>query len=683
MKKYIFCFALVSSVLAQDTVELPKLVISSATGEVRLDFPVFADQASYIDTPRSYSTIDSLELAQSNITKIGQFQSFDASAQTIGTYGHTATINIRGDMAELYQNGQRRTNNAAGFQPSLNGVERVDLIKGAAPVVFGPGFYSGGYVNMSTKTADNPQSNYSIGIGTLSADHNYPTINVSADKTIRLNEKTAFRFSYEGQEDETFYKARNDKQDIYLTLRRQIDDAILDIFAQHIWQASPQIEGINNPNQTLIDTGINPTYNLYSPGDFSNANITTLQAIYNNSGFRSYSLAEYVNRRRFNAFAYLEWATQLTFDQRLEWHKETDNNYIIGGLHGRYEYRESYTNYFNAFFDAYDISQPGIRDARLNPNYIEGFEGPDGYLFFGPLDGNSDTTLSNLYQFAPFFQHRLKISNFQFLYGGRIDSFRAFVTDPLTRSVSDNVTSHSFSRMASIILGNEFLSIYATYANLYSINGTVSGGGIVLAPDMKINTDNLKSLNRLYEVGLRYDGSCKIGLTIFSQERQQPDLYAYKPNDIVINGVELEVSKTFGSLHLRSSFAYNDGKYDNSLPFEFAPTVSEPGNYNIPGLSKFYATINGSYYYNNWAFGLNGRFQSKQTGNLLETYEIPEQYTIDGFISYGNRDWRVSVNIGNITNNFNWLHNGDTFGDNAVIHHESLRNISITFSLFK
>lgn len=675
--KHLLCFlALFGSLLAQDILELPRLTVSSATAEVRLESPVLGDPASFLDTPRAYSSLDRELLDLSGTTKIGAFQLFDASTQSTGQYGHVATVNIRGDMAELYQNGQRRTNNAAGFQPSLNGAEQVDLIKGAAPVVFGPGFYSGGYLNMQTKRAGSPQESYGLTLGTLSADHDYLTTNAFFDIT-RLAGDTSYRLAYEGQVDRTFYSrqgGRDDKQDVYLAVHR----GNLDLFIQHTWQASPQIEGINHPSQYLIDHPPAPTDNLVSPGDFSNANVSTVQAIYARAGFRSYTLAEYVDRRRFNAFAYQEWATQFTLDQRVEWHHESDLFYTIVGAQARYEYRESYTNYFNAFFDAYDLTNPAPRTASTNPAYVVGHPGPDGYLFFGPLDGNADTTLSDLYQAAAFVQQRIRRGDWQVLYGARADGYRVFVTDPLTHSISDNLTTYSVSGMASLIRVRGAWSTYLTYARLYSVNGTVSGGGIVFAPDLRINESNLRSLNRLYEVGLRYEGKVRFGATLYQQDRQQPDLYAYKPNDIQMRGVEVEVSRRWGRISLASTATYNEGHFVDSLPFEFAPTVTQPGDYRIPGLSRFYATSTVTYHVKRWTTSVSGRYQSEQAGNALVTYSLPAQYTIDAAVQYRRAKWDVTLNVGNLTNEFNYQHNGDSFGDNAVIHHEPLRNATLT-----
>lgn len=674
-------FLLCLCTLSAQEVILPAYVVSATTGEVT-SASVFGDGATVLDTPRAYQSVPRSLLETHGVSDIGAFQSFDASVQTIGTYGHTATVNVRGDMAELYQNGQRRTDNAAGFQPSLNGVEQVDLVKGAAPVVFGPGFYSGGYVNMETRRAeDSSFTEAFLTIGQLSIDHSYLDISHGFDLNRPLGDG-AIRIDYLGRKDETFYRAgRDDTQDLYVALHR----GNLDVFLQHSWQATPQIEGINRPDETLIETHLyagdhgrvplKATDNLVSPGDFSNSDDTVAQALYVADGFHSSTLIEYVNRRRFNAFSYAEYVRQLTLDQRFEWHVETQSSYTITGLEARYEWRCSFTNYFNADFASYDITLPGARDATALSDYLFGSLGPGGRLFFGPNDGNTDTTDSRFYQIAPFVQQRLKWSDWQLLYGARLDAYRVLVNDPLNHSASDSLTTHDESLTASLIRTFGSSSLYLTAGRLYSVNGTVSGGGIVLAPDNRINPDNLRSPNTLIEVGVRRKD---FSLTEFYQRRQQPDLYSYNPNDIAVRGVEGNASHSWGSMTVSSSVTYMEGNYVHSLPFEFAPTVSVPGDYRIPGLSRIYADSTVGYQGRHWSATLSVRYHSEQEGDLVNAYHLPGQTVLDATLGYRARSWSATLNVGNLGNTWVWLHNSDAFGDNAVVHHEPLRNASLT-----
>ncbi len=684
---------LVTTAIAAEPIQLAPVTVSSATAETRPAAPT-GEPVGLLDTPRAFSSVGQRAIEDHTI-RLTNLSSFTSSVQQTGSYGHTATVNIRGDMAELYQNGQRRTNNAAGFQPSFNGVEQVDVIRGAAPVVFGPGFYSGGYLNLVTKRASPTAATASAGavLGTLSADHPYLNVAGSFDANQPLSRDTAIRVSYEGRRNETFYAAgRDDAQDLYLTLRRHLPAATLDLSLQHLWQATPQIEGVNRVTQDLIwtrtyaaDAGprqLRATDNLVSPGDFSNANVTTAQAVYDAGTFKALTLVETVNRRRFNAFAYIEYARQMTADQRLEWHRDTERGYTIVGAQGRFERRESYTNYYNALFEAHDITTSAPRDASALPGYLLGQPGPGGRLFFGPLDGNADTTLSHLYQGAAFLQHRVRFGGWQVLLGGRVDGYRVFVTDPLTRAASDDLTTHSVSRTASIIRTFGRWSVYATYARLYSVNGTVSGGGIVLAPDRHIDEGNLRSLNRLWEAGLRRETKAgTLSLTAFHQDRQQPDLYAYKPNDIAVRGVELDLTRRRGPWSAAHSVTYQEGTFRNSQPFElpssYLASVSEAGDYRIPGLSRVYAASTYSYRNDYWTAVVQPRWQSEQSGTGLGGYHIPSQAMLDLQLGYRRKGWSATVNVRNALNRWNWLHSGDSFGALSVIHHEPLRNVNL------
>lgn len=678
---------------AADPIQLPSVTVSSTTAETR-PAALTGEPVGLLDTPRAFSSISQRDIEDHSLRLAG-LSAFSSSVQQTGSYGHTATVNVRGDMAELYQNGQRRTNNAAGFQPSFNGVEQVDVIKGAAPVVFGPGFYSGGYLNMVTKRASvaSRAASYGATLGSLSADHSYVNVTGFFDANQPLSRDTAIRVSYEGQRNETFYTAgRDDAQDVYLTVRRYLPVGKLDLSLQHLWQATPQIEGVNRVTQQLIwdrtyqsDTGprqLRATDNLVSEGDFSNANVTTAQAIYDGGILKALTLVEAVNRRRFNAFAYAEYARQLTADQRFEWHRDTERGYTIVGAQGRFERRESYTNYFNALFEAHDITVTGPRDASRLPGYLEGTPGPGGRLFFGPLDGNADTTLSHLYQAAAFAQHRIKLARWQVLLGGRLDGYRVFVTDPLTRSASDDLTTHSVSRTASVIRTFGRWSVYATYARLYSVNGTVSGGGIVFAPDLRINEANLRSLNRLYEIGLRQEtAGGTLGVTTFWQERQQPDLYAYKPNDIAVRGVELELTRRRGPWSAAYSVTYQEATFRDSQPFElpssYLASVAAPGDYRVPGLSRVYVANTYAYRNDYWTLSVQPRWQSEQSGTGLGGYHIPSQGTLDLQVGYRRSRWSATINVRNALNARGFLHNGDSFGATAVVHQLPLRNVNL------
>jgi len=64
---------------------------------------------------------------------------------------------------------------------------------------------------------------------------------------------------------------------------------------------------------------------------------------------------------------------------------------------------------------------------------------------------------------------------------------------------------------------------------------------------------------------------------------------------------------------------------------------------------------------------LDGSWQSEQPGNLLNEYHIPAQIFLNAFIFYRRPRWEINIDILNILNRRNWLHNGDAWSDNTLV----------------
>jgi outer membrane receptor protein involved in Fe transport len=731
MKKYLIMFALLIGALAAqtNTLTLEKYVVTaSPTGELYFNSPVgkstFSDSEEFINTPRSVSTIDPTIMRQFNLDSISKLSSFVSGTQTVGSFGQFATVNVRGDLAETYINNQRRTNNSFGFQPSFNGVESVDIVHGAPSVVFGPGFYSGGYINLLTKRATPVAfTNVKLDVGTFApAGNSFANVTYQIDKNVPINKDTALRISYEGKNNETFYHRSGGKQntqDLFLTLNHSFGSSTFDINFEYSHQNTPEQIGVNRVTQNLVSNGLyqsgdlitaydtseiakgplvklDPTATLMSQGDFAVADVWYLQGtlvtrLSPTTTFENYSLAEYVDRGRFAAYEYLEYARQTTVDNRTEFHFDIPSVYTIIGLDFRFERREVEIGYLNTFFNAHDVSKFRVNSTTQYEGYYDngvigmggrkGFQGPNDYVF--------DTTLSNVYTISPFIQQRIHLGDkFQLLYGVRADKYYVDVADPLTNTKYGNTETTSYGNTESLIYN--FLpntSVYFTYGHLNAVNASVTGGGIALDPNFSINKKNFHSLNQLYEIGARWQGeSSTLGLTGFWQYRQQHNFYTSTPDDIMVRGIELEYKtqprKNFFAV---TNLTYMEANVDNSYPFEWygnnLPWVDGVGNYRIPGLSRVYANQTLSYRFDN-GFGVGSTFlyQSEQSGNGLGGYHIPSQYSINAQVNYTLAKWDITLNVYNVTNQKNWVHNGDFYGDNVVIGRELPVNASLTFT---
>lgn len=714
---------------------------------------LFGDVRSILDTPRSASSITQALLRERGIEGVREFVAFAPGSYAPASYGKATIPNIRGDLAETFLNGQRLSYNNFGTMPSFNNVESVDVVRGPGSTLYGSGFFTGGYVNYTTKRPKfTPETTVTARLGTwVPGGGSWLNGSWQIDTSVPAPDgNSAWRFSYEGKEDDTFFKrhgARDDRQDFFVSWLRDASDTLtLEANAQYFWQATPQLLGVNRPNQKLIDHGryytgdlpdlgysdagalagtipgtswvdVPRDATLFSIGDFSNANvargqfIATLQLAPDRK-LVNRTLAEYVDRRRYHNFEYAEWAEQTTFENRTEWHAALElgglPHSVIAGATLRWEDRLSYTNYFNEYFFQYDITRPNrvfSHAADYPESYWPGFEGPGGRLFFPASYGSPETTDSTLWNPAVFVQDEIKLNEkLSLLAGLRGDAFFAKARDPLGAASGDNWADEhddtALSWNASVIYRlTPRASLYATHQRAYAVHGNVTGGGIMLKEDDDgrgvIDPDDFTNQSPLTEIGAKFsllENALYAGAAVFDQRRQEIELggdvknlkfhggeveFVYQPNTrfngtvnvAFIDGRFDDSSATqAGGTSLYNLYAAGQGPGGRGNGLGFQWDKLPRGDYRIPGLSRW--VVNGSFSYrfpNGFGGGLGGSWQSEQPGNLTNEYHIPGQVFLNAFLFYRQPRWEIDVEILNVLDRRNWIHNGDNFSNHVLV----------------
>jgi outer membrane receptor protein involved in Fe transport len=611
------------------TVELDKLVVTGIPVEDSVNpltrnlSAVMGDARDILDTPRAVSSITEKLLNERGIHGVREFVAYSPGAYAPASYGLATTPNIRGDVAETYINGQRRSYNLYGFLPSWNGIEAVDIVRGPGSAVFGAGFFSGGYVNYVTKAPkfSRPETTITARLGTWvpgGDGSSYLNSSLQIDTTAPISDKLAWRVSWEGKAGDTFYKkngVKDDREDLFAALTwKPAVGRTFAFNAQWEWQNWPEILGVNRVNQELIDHGtyfkgvsadlpsgpgpINVTGTttigrddvLFSKGDLSNSNAGHAQLIATFEFSPSLTvinrtLLETIERHRVNASEYFEYVWQDTLENRTEAHW----NYrlfgrpqtTIAGATLRYEHRKSYTNYFNEYLYNFDVTDPSrtFDQAAQYPNsYFPGFPGPDGHLFFPASYDTPETVVSNLLNPALFWQQEAKLADTVSLFVGvREDWFKARARDPLEDAAGipfrDETSVASFSNNVNLVWRpTAKMSYYATVQRMRAANGNVTGGGIILnTPDGKINDDDFRNLSYLKEAGAKYsflDNKLFAGASAFEQRRSRVSL-AGKKNNILVRGYEFEAVYQ-PDTHLNATFnaTFQQGHYLQGAPFQ-------------------------------------------------------------------------------------------------------------------
>lgn len=582
---------------------------------------VFGNERSLMEAPRGVSVITEALLRDRDVDSVADMVELSPGAYSPSSYGNNTTPNIRGDVAETYINGQRRSANIFGIDPSFNSIESIDVVRGPGSVAYGPGFESGGYVNYVTKKPhlDDFFTTLSLRLGAWVPGHtSYFSGSFGIDHNLPLvADKLALRVSYDGQENETFFHqngGREDSQDLFLALSwRPHEKLSLDWNAQYIWQAAPQLLGVNRPHNGLIQnneylngvptdpaqiapdffsirthvTGTSdfqPEQTLLSIGDFSNANIVRTQLVTElqvSAGLKlvNRTFAEFIKRRRHHEFSYTEYVRQFTFETRTEAHSSFRlfgfKQEGIAGMALRFEEREAYMNYFNYYPYAYDITAGNSFRAE-DLFGLFGQPGPGGKLFFGSEEGIPETTHSKVWNPALFWQQEMDLNDrLSLLYGLRVNAYFADVTDPLpppgaTAAWNDNHDFYSFDFNTSLIYRpSEKFTLYGTFNRTHALNGSTGGGAIMLSGG-KLDGKDFDTRSDLYEIGARLsllEDHLYISATAFRQARNRSELGGGR-SGIRVRGVELEgVYQPNEQFHLLANLAYSHGNYRNASPF--------------------------------------------------------------------------------------------------------------------
>jgi hypothetical protein len=456
---------------------------------------------------------------------------------------------------------------------------------------------------------------------------------------------------------------------------------------------------------------------LFSKGDYSNANIERVQANFTwlgRDGFKlvNKTLYEHVERRRAHSFEYAEFVTQDTAENRTEFHIDR----LIGGLPQkiitgaalRYEGRESYTNYFNEYFYNFDISSPTHVFSEKNqyPNsYWPGQLGPRGRLFFSSVYDCPETVRSETWNPAAFWQQDVGLTKkLSLIIGLRVESFWARAYDPLPPEGgpyfrdAEMVSTHS-QAYSLLYRVNPTTTFYLTHNRMHAANGNVTGGGTILnVPDGQINRDDFRNLSELVELGAKksfLENRLFAAATLFEQHRSRVSIKG-KKNNIVLRGLELESTYQPNTrFSMTANATFQDGHYVDSRPFQmggrsiydsyllgkgpgglgtstgdFDPYANQvpAGNWPLLGMSK--TMLNGSMRYqwpSGFGLGCNVQWQSRQVGNLDDEWHIPPQILLNANLFYEKGRWSLNLDFLNLSNERNWIHNGDAYTASELI----------------
>ncbi|HEY4989768.1 MAG TPA: TonB-dependent receptor [Opitutaceae bacterium] len=221
---------------------------------------VMGDATSIIDIPRSVSSVNEAWMKDRMVKNAMDFGQFAPGVYSAAQYGIPAVPFIRGDLGQVYVDGQLSMFSRNSTPPSFNGVEAMDIVKGPGSAVYGPqGEGAGGYVDLVMKQPyfDSFHGEIDATLGYWASGHAYSNPEVTLDFGGPLSDNFAYRVSYLERWGNGYYdNLHNSTQDFYASMAYKATKNLrFDGWIQMYSDRTNENTGVNRVTQQFIDHG--------------------------------------------------------------------------------------------------------------------------------------------------------------------------------------------------------------------------------------------------------------------------------------------------------------------------------------------------------------------------------------------------------------------------------------------
>ncbi|MEP7312940.1 MAG: TonB-dependent receptor [Pseudomonadota bacterium] len=589
---------------------------------------------SILDVPRAVSAINAAQIRDNSIISVTDFLKVASSAYTTDQFGGANVPWLRGQPAEVFQNGMQRTPRSDGQPLSFNSVEAFDVVKGPAGVVYGPTGSVGGYINLVTKRpafdATHLQSTLTYG--------DYNTRRGQVDVTGPLTDTLAYRVSYQGEHSDRYYRfGYTHSSDVYAALRfKPNEDLTIDFNTEYYSARYTENTGINRPTQELIDSGLyytgpgigaftSPTapdrrgfgstinvtgavpidrsFQLVAPDDHdAGSNLqgqldVTLRlndtwTVSNKTYFEDYTQLQLEYAQRY----FNDIRESYNFGNRFELRGTFESHQFITGVSYRNVHVLAFSDFFNEYLNATDLTTDpstypivtGLFGVVPVPGRPAGTFAAPGASYPSPLYpfAIQGTQKQNSYQIGVFFQDLYKITDRLSLLGGlRGDTIHESLTDALPPPgfTPAHDTASEQQLAANLSVTYKFTPWLTSYATVNYNESPVSGngGGYAGFTGTTISEEDFHIDNYLYEVGTKValdENRLFLSTAVFFQRRAQTDQFGDTAK-VETKGLELEANyQPNRHFSANASYSYLDGKLPGATPTAFTGNVYDAFN---------------------------------------------------------------------------------------------------------
>ncbi len=645
-----------------------------------------------MDLPQSLMTLDK------NILEGQQVRSMsDVLMNTNGMYisgatgGYQEEISARGfslGSSNTFKNGMRFSN---GMMSELSGIEKVEILKGSAAILFG-NVAAGGVINLITKK---PKFTFGGELGYKSGT--WGLVKPSIDLYGGISSNIATRLNASFEQANSFRKGVSSER-VYVNpsiLIKLNSKSELLVEADYLKDNRTPDFGAGIINYKIVD--IPRERFLGIPWSNIKLNQSSLTLSFNRKLSDNWSLkimgglrqnsSDLISNTRPNT------GTLITNDGiwiRNVQKSSSSEDYQIAqiDLTGTVDLlKMKHQMLMGADADHFKtINNAFAQIARYDTINVFGTKTYQSRLDIPNMTATTITT-SPISRAGFYFQDLIHINQKIKLLTGIRYSYQQTGSDVLTISTNKLVSTKLFNgaftpRLGIVLQPSKNHSIFASYANSFTLNTGVDVSNNTLPPSF-IDQYELGTKNELFK------GKVSANLTLYrilNSNLAQTSLANGNTNSnikelagsVQSEGIELDImTKPIAGISLTAGYSYNETKYVKSNTYiEGSLLKYNPRNT---------ANIGVQYFKNNWRLGLTSvyigeRFAGRSTrktviNDAYQLIQLPSYFQLDATAAYQYKKIAIRGKIGNLTDKFSY----NVHDDNSV-NPIAPRNFSISLA---
>ena len=600
------------------------------------------------DTPSSVTVIPQQVIEDQGATNIRDIVRNAAGVNFSDSFsGRNERFTLRGFEAEEFRNGFREGLGTSAPGAELANIERVEVLRGPASVLFGQAEPSG-IINFVTKQ---PllEPFYELAFTMGSFDFTRPTLDftgpLTADGSLayRLNAAYESAGSFrDGVDTERYFIAPTlsweISDDTELTLEfsyfddtRPVDaglvvlsdDEIADIpFDTFLGDPDARLDLEATNTELRLDHRFNDSLSLRSRLRYATYSETgpRVQIVGGSEDDRNFPLLESISDFYRDTFT-------VQSDLIAEFNTGDIEHTLLFGL-----------EYSNLFLDDSNEQRSGIIDI-FNPS---------DFTLIGELEPGFDAeSVTN--SLGIYLQNQIAIfDNLQLVVGGRFDTFDTEFTDVPTDEIIAETDGEAFSPRVGIVYRPvEPISLYASYTRSFTpVTGRSSndelfdperGTGFEVGVKTEIIPDRLFSTLAFYDTTLS---------NVLTADLNNPG-FAIQTGEVRSQGIELDIQgEILPGWNIFAGYAYTDAEVteDNLIPVGNRPPNVPEHSFNF---WTNYTLQEGDLA--GLGFGVGVFYVGKRAGDLANSFFIDGYTRVDAAISYERENYRFGLNLQNLS----------------------------------